>query len=229
MNQLSSRISSIQKVTIRFIHDTPEVKQEIDEIQKWRIDNDMTIIGDGCPAPILSLKDANFPKHVLDTFKFLKFSKPTIIQSQGWSLAMSGRDMIASAQTGSGKTLSFILPALEHIHKKRKTGNPFALVLAPTRELALQIENDAKHFCKGYKIRTACLHGGQGNRNHQLRQIFDRPELIIATPGRLIDFVEAQALTLKEVDFVVLDEADRMLDMGFEDDVRTVCNLYIFT
>lgn len=185
----------------------------------------MEILGGECPAPFTSFEDAKFPRHVLSLFKRQGYTKPTAIQAQGWALAMSGKDMIASAETGSGKTVAFLLPAFEHISKAKNKRCVTVLVLAPTRELALQIHEDAKRMALGYDVTTACLHGGQSNRNLQYRQLLQKPALVVATPGRLLDFIEQGALTLRNTDFVVLDEADRMLDMGFEEDVREIMGM----
>lgn len=186
----------------------------------------MDIIGEGCPDPIFDLKSCGFPTHVLNAFKKRGFTKPTSIQSQGWPLAMSGKDMIASAETGSGKTMAFLLPAFEHISNlKSNVRGPSVLILAPTRELALQIHEDAEFLASGYGVKTACLHGGQANRSGQYRQLMARPSLIVATPGRLIDFVEQGAVSLGTVSFAILDEADRMLDMGFDEDVRQILGM----
>ena len=133
-------------------------------------------------------------------------------------MAMSGRDMVGIAQTGSGKTLSFLLPAVVHInaqpHLQRGDG-PIILVIAPTRELAVQIQEECAS-----SIRSVCVYGG-ASKGPQARALESGVEIVIATPGRLIDFLERGTTNLRRVTYLVLDEADRMLDMGFEPQVST--------
>lgn len=152
------------------------------------------------------------------------FKEPTSIQAQGWPIALSGRDMVGIASTGSGKTLSYILPAIVHINNQpkilRKDG-PIALVLAPTRELAQQIQQVADDFGHSSGIRNTCLYGG-APKNLQARDLDVGVEIVIATPGRLLDFLESARTNLRRCTYLVLDEADRMLDMGFEPQIRKI-------
>jgi superfamily II DNA/RNA helicase len=157
----------------------------------------------------------------MDIIKTLGFEAPTAIQAQGWPLALAGRNMIGIADTGSGKTLSFILPAIVHINNQPLLSpgdGPIALVIAPTRELAQQIEEVARQFGASSRIKSLCVFGGapKGNQARELRRGI---ELLIATPGRLIDFLESKSTNLRRCTYLVLDEADRMLDMGFEPQV----------
>lgn len=152
------------------------------------------------------------------------FSEPTSIQAQGWPIALSGRDMVGIASTGSGKTLSYILPAIVHINSQPKLGRkdgPIALVLAPTRELAQQIQQVADDFGHSSGIRNTCLYGG-APKGSQARDLDCGVEIVIATPGRLLDFLESGKTNLKRCTYLVLDEADRMLDMGFEPQIRKI-------
>jgi len=163
---------------------------------------------------------ANFPVPVIQYMEKQNWTDPTLIQSIGWPLALSGKNMVGIAQTGSGKTLGFILPALVHIKNQRKTLNgegPIALVLAPTRELAQQIQGAASEYGRLLGIRSLSIFGG-ASKNVQARRLLESPELVIATPGRLLDFLESGMINLDRTTFAVLDEADRMLDMGFEPD-----------
>jgi ATP-dependent RNA helicase DDX5/DBP2 len=232
-------MSKLPQVVKNIYVEHDEVKHmPIAEVTKWRNQHDMTIFGRDCPNPILTFDQAPFRDFARRELKRI-FAAPTIIQSQGWPVAMHGRDMVGSAMTGSGKTLSFILPALEHIAAQqaalgedavspamRRHGDvrsdPIALILAPTRELAMQIHDEAQRYARGYNIRIACLYGGQGNRGTQAQQLRGRPHLIVATPGRLMDFVGEGLTTLRRTSFWVMDEADRMLDMGFEPQIRAI-------
>jgi len=152
------------------------------------------------------------------------FAGPSPIQSIGWPCALSGRDMVAVAQTGSGKTLGFLLPALVHMAAQpplRQGDGPMALVLAPTRELAMQIQEEVTKFTRGSQIRNTAVFGGVPKRN-QANDLRRGTEIVIATPGRLLDFLDSRQTDLSRVTYLVLDEADRMLDMGFEPQIRKI-------
>jgi len=147
---------------------------------------------------------------------------------QGWPVALSGRDMIGIAETGSGKTLAFMLPAMIHINAQQPLGRgdgPICLVLAPTRELAVQINGECEKFCSTgpRPLRHTTVYGGMP-KHPQVRALRDGCHVVVATPGRLIDLLEMGCTNLKRVTYLCLDEADRMLDMGFEDQVRKICS-----
>ncbi|MED6220761.1 DEAD-box ATP-dependent RNA helicase 14 [Stylosanthes scabra] len=145
--------------------------------------------------------------------------------AQSWPIALQSRDIVAIAKTGSGKTLGYLIPAFIHL---KRTGNdprmgPTALVLSPTRELATQIQDEAVKFGKSSKITCACLYGG-APKGPQLRDIDRGADIVVATPGRLNDILEMRRITLNQISYLVLDEADRMLDMGFEPQIRKIVN-----
>jgi len=202
----------------------------LNEAKEYMNKHEISVSDPSAPPPVLSFESSGLPDFILS--KLLSdFSAPTPIQAQALPIAMSGSNMVGIGQTGSGKTLAFLLPAFLHIRKEREklkesqgrrghTG-PLALVLAPTRELAKQIEEVALQFRKLVGIRTVCCIGGEG-RGRQLGQYDKGVDLMIATPGRINDFLECGDMTLDNVGFVVMDEADRMLDMGFEPQVRSV-------
>ena len=143
---------------------------------------------------------------------------PTEIQSKTIPLAIAGRDIMGSAETGSGKTLAFLLPI---IHRLRRSGTTRALVLAPTRELALQIETNAKIFGQPAGLRTVAVVGGE-SLPKQIKALRAGVDILVATPGRLNDLIERRSVQLGAVEMLVLDEADRMLDMGFLPQVRRI-------
>ena len=149
----------------------------------------------------------------------LRFNKPTEIQSKTIPLGIEGSDILASAETGSGKTASYLIPLINKILKEGKTSG---LILTPTRELAQQVSEVCKSLL-GYKsnINLALIVGGASMRN-QLVQLKKRPKIIIGTPGRINDLLEKKSLILKYFNYFVLDEADRMLDMGFQDQVEKI-------
>src|SRR5271170_1075687 len=156
---------------------------------------------------------------VMQGVKAMGYTEPTPIQLRAIPLVMSGRDVIGSAQTGTGKTAAFALPILSQLgqHEQRTR----ALVLEPTRELAAQVETAIHDFARFTNLRTAVLYGGVGY-GKQLEDLARGVDIIIATPGRLLDHMERRTCQLDNVKYLVLDEADRMLDMGFLPDVRRI-------
>jgi len=215
------------------------------EVSDFRQKNEMTIIGSQVPRPIAAFSEAGFPsmflfssllfssppltlfsssEFILDEFVRLGFKEPTPIQKQGWPMALSGRDMVGIAETGSGKTLAYILPAIIHISAQPQLvpgDGPIALVLAPTRELAMQIQKEADNFGLSARIKNTCLYGGVP-KSTQIRDLQRGVEICIATPGRLIDLLEMGKTNLRRITYLVMDEADRMLDMGFEPQIRKI-------
>ncbi|CAG9316624.1 unnamed protein product [Blepharisma stoltei] len=174
--------------------------------------------------PMLSFTELGFPEAVTAQFEACKFAKPTSVQSLMWPTALSGKDIIGIACTGSGKTLSYILPALLHITAQQPIQpgqGPIVLILAPTRELAKQIIFETNRFGKSLEIRSVCLYGGNG-RQFQMKDLEALPQLVVATPGRLLDFLECGAINLKRTSLIVVDEGDRMLDMGFAPQLRKI-------
>ncbi|MBU1043064.1 MAG: DEAD/DEAH box helicase [Candidatus Omnitrophica bacterium] len=152
------------------------------------------------------------------------YHTPTPIQEQVISHLLSGRDMIGCAQTGTGKTAAFTLPILQYLAKnpgKRVKGKTRVLVLAPTRELAAQIGDSVKKYGKYLKVSYTVIFGGV-SQNHQVRALASGVEIIVATPGRLLDLMNQRHVHLDAIEVFVLDEADRMLDMGFIHDVKRI-------
>ncbi|THU55355.1 hypothetical protein C4D60_Mb11t05690 [Musa balbisiana] len=173
-----------------------------------------------------SFAESGLPAKVLDCCK--NFSRPSPIQSHAWPFLLEGRDFIGIAATGSGKTLAFGVPALMHIlkiksEKTSKKTVPRCLVLSPTRELAQQIEDVLSDAATLPGIKSVCLYGGT-SKGPQISSLKSGVDIVIGTPGRMKDLIEMGVCQLKDVSFVVLDEADRMLDMGFEPEVRSILN-----
>lgn len=169
-----------------------------------------------------SFSESGIPKEFLSAC-CEGFEQPTAIQANAWPILKAKKDIIGIAATGSGKTLAFLLPALEFIQQTKKSSKsrpPFVLVLAPTRELAIQIRDVAVGAQK-CGISSICLYGGVG-KDEQKRELRKGIDIVVATPGRLLDLVSEGALSLSSVGYLVLDEADRMLDMGFERDIRKI-------
>jgi ATP-dependent RNA helicase RhlE len=153
----------------------------------------------------------------LDVVRNLGFKAPTPIQKQALPIAIKGNDVMGIAQTGTGKTLAFGLPIVERISDTKKS----ALILVPTRELALQVEATMRKIAMGTGLRTVVLIGGVPLEK-QAKALRANPQIIIATPGRIIDHMQRRSIRLDNVSIVVLDEADRMLDMGFLPNIKTI-------
>jgi len=182
------------------------------------------VTGHGVPKPVTSFQEASFPSYVLSEVQRAGFKEPTPIQSQGWPMALLGRDLVGLAETGSGKTLAYLLPAIVHINAQpylEPGDGPIVLMLAPTRELAIQIQAECSRFGSTSKIKNTCVYGGSP-KGPQIRELRAGVEIVIATPGRLIDMLESRHTNLRRVTYLVLDEADRMLDMGFEPQIRKI-------
>jgi len=166
----------------------------------------------------------DLPAHLKTRLKELKFSEPTPIQNKAIPLALSGHDILGLAQTGTGKTLAFGLPLLNHVLNASGKPEPKtvkSLILAPTRELVNQIAESLKQFTIGTKVRVVTVVGGQ-SINKQIQLLGRGTDILVATPGRLIDLLDRRAVTLKQAHYLVLDEADQMLDLGFIHALRRI-------
>ena len=195
------------------------------DVDRYRYEKEISIQrGSNVPNPITSFAEAGFPDYVMKEIQKQNFSVPTSIQAQGWPIALSGYDLVGIAQTGSGKTLAYLLPGIIHVNNQpylERGDGPIVLVLAPTRELAQQIQVVANEFGRTSRIKNTCVFGG-APKGPQLRDLEHGCEIVIATPGRLIDFLEMGKTNLRRCTYLVLDEADRMLDMGFEPQIRKI-------
>uniref|UniRef100_UPI003AAF037A probable ATP-dependent RNA helicase DDX17 isoform X2 n=1 Tax=Centroberyx gerrardi TaxID=166262 RepID=UPI003AAF037A len=218
-------LNELPKFEKNFYSEHPEVQRLSQyDIEEFRRKKEITVRGSGCPKPVTNFNQAHFPQYVMDVLMQQNFKEPTAIQAQGFPLALSGRDMVGIAQTGSGKTLSYLLPAIVHINHQpylERGDGPICLVLAPTRELAQQVQQVAYDYGKSSRIKSTCVYGG-APKGPQIRDLERGVEICIATPGRLIDFLEAGKTNLRRCTYLVLDEADRMLDMGFEPQIRKI-------
>lgn len=194
------------------------------ELRDFRTKNQMKIIGSDVPPPITNFDDIVLPPAVLAEFSRKSFERPMAIQAQGWPMALNGRDMVGIAETGSGKTLTFAIPGLIHAAAQeplRQGDGPIVLILAPTRELCVQIQEVVSEFDRFFKCSSHAVYGG-ASAFPQKQALRRGVEVLVATPGRLIDLMEQGCAKLSRVSFLVLDEADRMLDMGFEPQLRQI-------
>ena len=212
-----------------FYREVPELaRMTPEEVSAYRIDLEgIKIKGKDCPKPLKTWAQCGLSGKILDVIKKSGYEKPTPIQAQAIPAIMSGRDVIGIAKTGSGKTLAFVLPMLRHVADQpplELEEGPIALILTPTRELAIQIYNECKKFCKGLKMRPVCVYGGTGI-SEQIADLKRGAEIVVCTPGRMIDMLAANSgkvTNLQRITYVVLDEADRMFDMGFEPQVMKI-------
>ncbi|XP_061740270.1 probable ATP-dependent RNA helicase DDX5 isoform X1 [Nerophis ophidion] len=218
-------LDELPKFEKNFYQEHPDVsRRPMQEVENYRRVKTITVKGRNCPNPIVNFHEASFPTYVMDVINKQNWTEPTPIQAQGWPLALSGHDMVGIAQTGSGKTLSYLLPAIVHINHQpflERGDGPICLVLAPTRELAQQVQQVAAEYGRASRLKTTCIYGG-APKGPQIRDLERGVEICIATPGRLIDFLEAGKTNLRRCTYLVLDEADRMLDMGFEPQIRKI-------
>ena len=182
------------------------------------------------PAPEITFADLGLAPEILRALSDKGYSKPTPIQAKAIPLVISGKDIMGGAQTGTGKTAAFTLPILQRIlpfasSSPSPAKHPVrALILAPTRELALQVFESVKDYSKHTPLRAMCAFGGVDIKP-QIAELKKGVEILVATPGRLLDHVESKSVSFNSVQALVLDEADRMLDMGFIPDVTRILNM----
>jgi ATP-dependent RNA helicase DeaD len=168
---------------------------------------------------ITQFTDFNLHPHLEQAITELGYETPTPIQAAMIPVMLTGQDVIGQAQTGTGKTAAFALPILQNLH--RKSGNAQALILTPTRELALQVANAFIEYSKHHSVRVIAVYGGQAY-GPQIKQIKNGVEVVVGTPGRLMDLMDKKILDISHVRVVVLDEADEMLSMGFVEDIEKI-------
>ncbi|CAI9300338.1 unnamed protein product [Lactuca saligna] len=196
-------------------------EQDVAEYQKSLA---IRVSGFDVPRPIKTFAEAGFSTELMKAIAKQSYEKPTPIQCQSLPIVLSGRDIIGIAKTGSGKTAAFILPMIVHIMDQpelAKEEGPIGVVCAPTRELAHQIYLEAKKFAKANGIRVCAVYGGM-SKLEQFKELKSGCEIVVATPGRLIDMLKMKAVTMSRATYLVLDEADRMFDLGFEPQIRSI-------
>jgi len=196
------------------------------EVKAYHSEHSITLYGKGRKKfkPLRTFGELGFSKSIMKITA--GFKVPTPIQAQCWPILGSGRDIIGIAETGSGKTLAFSIPGLAHLQHRLSTektvpGRPMMLIISPTRELAMQSQVVLEEAGKSCKVRSICVYGGVP-KWEQKQQLSRGVEVVVATPGRLIDLMGEGACDLSQVSYLVLDEADRMLDQGFERDIRQI-------
>ncbi|KAK4049003.1 pre-mRNA processing RNA-helicase [Microbotryomycetes sp. JL201] len=223
--------------TKAFYHPPPEVEAlSAEEVEELRMEMDnIKIRGADPPKPVAKWSYCGLPSSCIDVIKGLNYDKPTAIQSQAIPAIMSGRDIIGVAKTGSGKTIAFLLPMFRHIKDQRPIRTmegPIGLIMTPTRELATQIYKECKPFLKALGLRASrtlscaasCAYGGMPLKDN-IADMKRGSEVVVCTPGRMIELLSTNSgriINLHRVTYLVLDEADRMFDMGFEPQVMKI-------
>merc|ERR1719266_2913346 len=233
-DELKVRLKKVQKKDDkRKFDDRHWSDKELDGMTQrdWRIfreDYNISIKGGNPAAPIRYWRESSVPEEILNIIEKVGYTEPTPIQRQAIPIGLQNRDIIGVAETGSGKTAAFLLPLLVWIQSLPKQTvveeadqGPYAIIMAPTRELAQQIEEESNKFGTPLGIRTVAVIGGL-SREEQGFKLRMGCEIVIATPGRLIDVLENRYLVLSRCTYIVLDEADRMIDMGFEPDIQKI-------
>ncbi|EPE03955.1 pre-mrna-splicing atp-dependent rna helicase prp28 [Ophiostoma piceae UAMH 11346] len=196
----------------------------------WRIfkeDFSIATKGGSIPDPMRRWRESALPSDLLDVVERVGYHEPSPIQRAAIPIALQGRDIIGIAVTGSGKTAAFLLPLLVYIRKLppldeiSKNDGPYALIMAPTRELAQQIESEARKFASPFGYNVVSIVGGH-SLEEQAYALSNGAEIIVATPGRLVDCIERRLLVLSQCCYVIMDEADRMIDLGFEEPLNKI-------
>ena len=186
--------------------------------------------GENVPKSIEKFEEAGLRELLMENIAKAQYEVPTPIQKHALPIIMADRDLIGCAQTGSGKTAAYMIPIVHKLMERPRdlgdlsqlsTVQPRAIVVVPTRELAIQIDTVARMFSKGSILKCRLAYGGTSTA-WVMRQIFSGCDILVATPGRLIDILGKGKIVLSSIEYVVLDEADRMLDMGFLPDVEKV-------
>ncbi|WP_075181542.1 ATP-dependent RNA helicase SrmB [Pantoea sp. 1.19] len=172
---------------------------------------------------VTTFSELELDESLLNALQDKGFSRPTAIQAAAIPPALEGRDVLGSAPTGTGKTAAYLLPALQHLidFPRKKSGPPRILILTPTRELAMQVADQARELAKHTHLDVATITGGVAYMNHA--EVFsDNQDIVVATTGRLLQYIKEENFDCRAVETLILDEADRMLDMGFAQDIETI-------
>ncbi|CAN0838695.1 DEAD-box ATP-dependent RNA helicase 37, partial [Linum grandiflorum] len=215
--------------------DDLDVADDVDEVNNGGINfeayNDIPVKASGTdvPPPAESFEEIDLEEGLIENVRRCKYTKPTPIQKHAIPIAVAGRDLMACAQTGSGKTAAFCFPIISKVLKNglqsgrggTRMAQPCALILSPTRELSCQIHDEAKKFAYKTGVKIVVVYGG-APIHQQLYNMEKGVDILVATPGRLVDMIERGRVSLKMIKHLAVDEADRMLDMGFEPQIRKI-------
>eukprot|EP01088_Endostelium_zonatum_P019089 TRINITY_DN641_c0_g1_i3.p1 TRINITY_DN641_c0_g1~~TRINITY_DN641_c0_g1_i3.p1 ORF type:complete len:319 (-),score=62.05 TRINITY_DN641_c0_g1_i3:299-1255(-) len=224
-------VKTLIKFNKNFYREVPEIArmtpEEVAAYRETELEN-VRVRGKKCPKPVKEFSQCGLSIKVASVMKKKGYNKPTAIQAQALPAILSGKDVIGIARTGSGKTLAFLLPMLRHIKDQPPLENgdgPIGLIIAPARELVVQIHKEASKFARALGLRTVCITGGQGSFPDQISKLKRGSEIVVCTPGRMIDLLctnGGRIVNLNRVTFLVIDEADRMFDLGFEGQITKI-------
>ncbi|TYJ12483.1 hypothetical protein E1A91_A11G354000v1 [Gossypium mustelinum] len=212
-----------------------DIKQNFSEQENSGINFDayedipVEVSGENVPPPVNTFAEIDLGEILNQNIRRCKYVKPTPVQRHAIPIALAGKDLMACAQTGSGKTAAFCFPIISGIMREPyaqrtrvgRTVYPLGLILSPTRELSCQIHDEAKKFSYQTGVKVVVAYGG-APINQQLRELERGVDILVATPGRLVDLLERARVSLQAIRYLALDEADRMLDMGFEPQIRKI-------
>ncbi|WP_427833044.1 ATP-dependent RNA helicase SrmB [Actinobacillus pleuropneumoniae] len=174
-------------------------------------------------TPLMTFEELDLAPQLLKALNKKGYKRPTAVQAETIPHALDGRDLLGSAPTGTGKTAAFLLPAIQHLldYPRRKPGAPRILILTPTRELAMQVAEEAQAFAEFTKLSIATITGGVAYQNHG--EVFNsNQDIVVATPGRLMQYIKEENFDCRAVEILIFDEADRMLQMGFGQDAEKI-------
>lgn len=220
-----SRIDTVRVEKDFYKESRESASRSNQDVVSWRQHHSVNIEDPDCKwKPVCYFNELDVPSALTDVFKQNKFECPTPVQAQSWPIALRGQDCIAIARTGSGKTLGFLVPAMVHIRAQKplqRGDGPMCVILTPTRELCQQVEEEANKFGHAMGVRTTPVYGG-APKFEQRNKLRDGTEIVVACPGRLLDFIQSRETNMHRCSFLILDEADRMLDMGFEPQIRKI-------
>ncbi|KRX01164.1 P-loop containing nucleoside triphosphate hydrolase [Pseudocohnilembus persalinus] len=208
-----------------FYQEHEDIKSMTEEqVKKIRNDHSVKVTGKQVPKPVISFGYFNFDESMLNQIAKQGFQQPTAIQSQALPCILSGRDVVGVAKTGSGKTLAYIWPMIIHLLDQRivdRNEGPVGVVLCPTRELSQQVYMETKRYARLFNVDVTALLGGE-NKKDQWKNLKAGTDIIVATPGRLMEMIQKKATNLLRCTYVVVDEADKMFSMGFEKQIRSI-------
>ncbi|CAL8579239.1 RNA-dependent ATPase [Xanthoria parietina] len=223
INGKSSGINPDNHMHTEYTEDPDLTALSDTEIESFLSTNFITIKDPSSQRPLRPVTKFSYLPESSPSSTFSTFSAPTAIQASAWPFLLSGRDVVGVAETGSGKTLAFGIPCIRSVSAtiKKSTKPARAVIISPTRELAVQIHTQMQSLCTpANKVHTACVYGGVPKDPQRLA--LSTAHIIVATPGRLLDLIEEGSANLSEVEYLVLDEADRMLEKGFENEIRKI-------
>lgn len=196
------------------------------DVEEFRSKNKVTVLGHNILRPIFKYSEAGFPSYISDKIRKLNWQFPTPVQCQSLPVILSGRDLVGITLDFAGKIEAYFLPAIVHSKAQpsiKRGEGPIAIILVPSKEVVQKVERVANDFCSDSGIRGAFLSSAY-SRSKQLEQVERLPEIVVSTPNRLADYIDSRNTNLKRCTYLVMDEADRMLELGYESSIRKIAS-----